>query len=83
MVFGRDDQASHEERKADEEHREDFDDCDLRLADFGLGGYRGCDLRGNDLSAISGAHRLRRVVIDRTLSPGLQVIAAAGRPVTT
>jgi uncharacterized protein YjbI with pentapeptide repeats len=42
-----------------------FDDCDLGLADFGPGGYRGCDLRGNDLSAIRGVHHLRRVVIDR------------------
>jgi uncharacterized protein YjbI with pentapeptide repeats len=42
-----------------------FDDCDLRLTDFGRGSYRGCDLRGNDLSAVSGAHHLKRVVIDR------------------
>ncbi|WP_439333630.1 pentapeptide repeat-containing protein [Trebonia kvetii] len=42
-----------------------FEDCDLGLADFGPGAYRGCDLRGNDLSAISGAQHLRRVVIDR------------------
>jgi uncharacterized protein YjbI with pentapeptide repeats len=43
-----------------------FDDCDLRMADFGPGGYRGCDLRGNDLSAIRGTHHLNRVVIDRS-----------------
>ena len=48
-----------------------FDDCDLGLADFGPGGYRGCDLRGNDLSAISGAHHLSRVVIDRAQLPQL------------
>ncbi len=42
-----------------------FDDCDLGLTDFGPGGYRGCDLRGNDLSGIRGAHHLSRVVIDR------------------
>src|SRR5580698_3864427 len=42
-----------------------FEDCDLGLADFGAGAYRGCDLRGNDLSSVSGAQHLRRVVIDR------------------
>ena len=42
-----------------------FDGCDLGLTVFGQGSYRGCDLRGNDLSAISGAHHLHRVVIDR------------------
>jgi uncharacterized protein YjbI with pentapeptide repeats len=42
-----------------------FDDCDLGLADFGPGAYRGCDLRGNDLSGIRGVRHLSRVVIDR------------------
>ena len=42
-----------------------FDECDLTLTDFGPGNYRGCDLRGNDLAAIRGAHHLKRVVIDR------------------
>lgn len=42
-----------------------FDDCNLGLTDFGPGGYRGLDLRGNDLSGIRGAHHLRRVVLDR------------------
>jgi uncharacterized protein YjbI with pentapeptide repeats len=42
-----------------------FDECDLTLTDFGPGNYRGCDLRGNDLAAIRGAHHLERVVIDR------------------
>jgi uncharacterized protein YjbI with pentapeptide repeats len=42
-----------------------LDGCDLGLTVFGQGSYRGCDLRGNDLSAISGAHHLRRVIIDR------------------
>jgi hypothetical protein len=27
--------------------------------------YRGCDLRGNDLSALTGAANLKRVVVDR------------------
>jgi uncharacterized protein YjbI with pentapeptide repeats len=42
-----------------------FDECDLTLAAFGRGNYRGCDLRGNDLSAVTGAHYLKRVIIDR------------------
>jgi uncharacterized protein YjbI with pentapeptide repeats len=54
-----------------------FDDCDLELADFGPGGYLRCDLRGNDLSAIRGAHHLRRVVIDRAQLPQLAESLAA------
>jgi uncharacterized protein YjbI with pentapeptide repeats len=50
-----------------------FDDCDLRLAGFGPGSYRGCDLRGNDLSAVIGAHHLKHVVLDHA-----QVIQLAG-----
>jgi uncharacterized protein YjbI with pentapeptide repeats len=42
-----------------------FDECDLFAAEFGPGTYRGCDLRGNDLSAISGTHHLKNVVLDR------------------
>jgi uncharacterized protein YjbI with pentapeptide repeats len=42
-----------------------LDDCDLSLAAFGPGSYRGCDLRGNDLSSVLGAHQLKRVVLDR------------------
>ena len=42
-----------------------LDDCDLSLAAFGPGSYRGCDLRGNDLSSVLGAHHLKRVVLDR------------------
>jgi len=42
-----------------------FDGRDLALAGFGPGSYRGCDLRGNDLSAVTGAHYLKRVIIDR------------------
>jgi uncharacterized protein YjbI with pentapeptide repeats len=41
-----------------------FDGCDLSLATFGQGKYRGCDLRGNNLSTVNGAHHLKRVVID-------------------
>jgi uncharacterized protein YjbI with pentapeptide repeats len=42
-----------------------FDGCDLRLTGFGLGNYRRCDLRGNDLSALVGAAHLKHVIIDR------------------
>jgi uncharacterized protein YjbI with pentapeptide repeats len=42
-----------------------FDGCDLTPAGFGPGGYRGCDLRGNDLSTVIGVHNLKRVIIDR------------------
>jgi uncharacterized protein YjbI with pentapeptide repeats len=50
-----------------------FDDCDLRLTGFGRGSYRGCDLRGNDLSAVIGAHHLKQAVIDRA-----QMVQLAG-----
>ena len=42
-----------------------LDDCQLPLTEFGPGRYQGCDLRGNDLSAVRGAHHLGRVIIDR------------------
>jgi uncharacterized protein YjbI with pentapeptide repeats len=42
-----------------------FDECDLVLTTFGQGRYTGCDLRGNDLSAVNGVQNLKRVVIDR------------------
>lgn len=42
-----------------------FDACGLPATEFGPGTYRGCDLRGNDLSAISGVHHLKNVVLDR------------------
>lgn len=42
-----------------------FDGCDLFSATFGPGKYWGCDLRGNDLSAVKSAHHLKRIVIDR------------------
>lgn len=41
-----------------------LDDCQLPLTEFGPGRYQGCDLRGNDLSAVRGVHHLGRVVID-------------------
>jgi uncharacterized protein YjbI with pentapeptide repeats len=42
-----------------------FRDCTFEGTQFGEGRYRGCDLRGNDLSAIRGAAALQGVVIDR------------------
>jgi uncharacterized protein YjbI with pentapeptide repeats len=41
-----------------------FNDCDLLQTDFGPGNYRRCDLRGNDLSALTGASYLKHVIID-------------------
>jgi uncharacterized protein YjbI with pentapeptide repeats len=59
-----------------------FDDCDLRLAGFGPGAYRGCDLRGNDLSGLCGVQHLSRVVIDRTQLLQLAEALAAGLEVS-
>lgn len=59
-----------------------FDDCNLRRTVFGEGGYRGCDLRGNDLSAISGTHHLRSVVIDRVQTMQLAQALAGELDVT-
>lgn len=42
-----------------------LDACTLRLTEFGKGRYKDLDLRGNDLSAITGAARLSKVIIDR------------------
>ena len=42
-----------------------FDECDLALTNFGSGSYKGCDLRGNDLSSVRGIHNLKAIVIDR------------------
>jgi uncharacterized protein YjbI with pentapeptide repeats len=42
-----------------------FDECDLVLANFGHGSYKGCDLRGNDLSSVTGLSNLKSVMINR------------------
>jgi len=42
-----------------------LDGCELDLASFGPGTYQNCDLRGNDLSAVTGVHHLKRAIIDR------------------
>jgi uncharacterized protein YjbI with pentapeptide repeats len=54
-----------------------FDDCDLRLAVFGEGSYRGCDLRGNDLSTLNGTRHLKKVIIDRAQTMQLAEALAA------
>ena len=42
-----------------------FDECELVQTNFGHGSYKGCDLRGNDLSVATGINNLKSVVIDR------------------
>jgi uncharacterized protein YjbI with pentapeptide repeats len=59
-----------------------FDDCDLRLTSFGPGSYRGCDLRGNNLSALIGTGHLKHVVIDRVQLMQLAEALAAELDVT-
>jgi uncharacterized protein YjbI with pentapeptide repeats len=59
-----------------------FDECDLSLATFGRGKYSTCDLRGNDLSAVTGAHHLKRIVIDRAQLMQLAKALAAELEVT-
>ena len=59
-----------------------FDGCDLQLAAFGRGHYRNCDLRGNDLSAVSGVHRLKHAIIDRAQLMQLAEALAAELEVT-
>ncbi len=59
-----------------------FDGCDLFSATFGRGRYGGCDLRGNDLSAVNGAHHLKRVVIDHAQLMQLAQALAAELEVT-
>jgi uncharacterized protein YjbI with pentapeptide repeats len=59
-----------------------FDGCDLRPAAFGPGHYRGCDLRGNDLSALTGVWHLKRVIIDHAQAMQLGEALAAQLEVT-
>jgi uncharacterized protein YjbI with pentapeptide repeats len=59
-----------------------FDGCELTSASFGEGWYAGCDLRGNDLSAVNGAHHLERVVLDRSQLIELAAALAAELDVT-
>ena len=59
-----------------------LDGCDLRLTTFGPGRYRGCDLRGNDLSDLIGAAHLRHVIIDHIQTMQLGEALAAELEVT-
>lgn len=59
-----------------------FDACDLGLTCFGPGSYRGCDLRGNNLSALAGTGHLKHVVIDRAQTMQLAEALAAELGVT-
>lgn len=59
-----------------------FDGCDLRLTGFGPGHYRRCDLRGNDLSALTGASHLKHVIIDHAQAMQLGEALAAELEVT-
>jgi len=54
-----------------------FDDCNMRLTSFGSGTYRGCDLRGNDLSELSSTSNLKNVIIDRSQTMQLAKALAA------
>ncbi|MEU6743617.1 pentapeptide repeat-containing protein [Streptosporangium sandarakinum] len=54
-----------------------FEECDLRLTEFDGGTYRGCDLRGNDLSGLRGVGALKKVIVDRSQLPGLAQALAA------
>ncbi|WP_454860119.1 pentapeptide repeat-containing protein [Promicromonospora soli] len=53
-----------------------FDDCVLRATSFQPGTYRSTDLRGNDLSVISGAVNLKRILIDRHQLADLSLVLA-------
>ncbi|MEU9884817.1 pentapeptide repeat-containing protein [Sphaerisporangium sp. NPDC051011] len=54
-----------------------FDGCDLHLTEFDGGTYRGCDLRGNDLSGVRGVSTLKKIIIDRPQLQGLAQALAA------
>jgi len=59
-----------------------FDECEPVLANFGDGRYTGCDLRGNDLSAVTGIHNLKSVIVDRAQLLQLAKALAAELQVT-
>lgn len=54
-----------------------FEECNLYLTEFDGGTYRGCDLRGNDLSGLRGVGALKKVIVDRSQLPGLAQALAA------
>ncbi|MCF4119962.1 pentapeptide repeat-containing protein [Antribacter sp. KLBMP9083] len=53
-----------------------FDDCALRATSFQPGTYNGTDLRDNDLSTITGAINLKRIVIDHHQLTDLATVLA-------
>lgn len=59
-----------------------FDACDLRQVEFVGGTYRGLDLRGNDLSQLTGVASLKNVIIDRAQTLQLAEALAAQLEVT-
>ncbi|MFI0420127.1 pentapeptide repeat-containing protein [Spongiactinospora sp. 9N601] len=59
-----------------------FDGCDLRRTEFVGGHMRGCDLRGQDLSAIRGTSSLSGVTIERSQVHQLGEALAAELDVT-
>lgn len=59
-----------------------FDGCSMSLTEFSRGTYRGCDLRGNDLSSARGVANLHGIVIDRAQTLQLAEALAADLGVT-
>ncbi|MEU0485612.1 pentapeptide repeat-containing protein [Streptosporangium sp. NPDC006013] len=59
-----------------------FGECDLHLTEFDGGTYRGCDLRGNDLSGLRGVSALKKIIIDRSQLQGLAQAFAAEQEIT-
>ena len=54
-----------------------FDQCELRLTEFDRGGYRGMDLRDNDLASVRGITNLRGVKLRDTQTLQLAQALAA------
>ncbi len=59
-----------------------FSQCDLTLAGFSAGRYASCDFRDNDLSAVTGVHYLKKVILDRAQLMQLAEALAAELKVT-
>lgn len=59
-----------------------FDSCSMHLTEFAHGTYRGCDLRGNDLSLTRGVANLRSVVVNHAQTLQLAEALAADLDVT-
>ncbi|MFF5204824.1 pentapeptide repeat-containing protein [Streptosporangium sp. NPDC000396] len=59
-----------------------FEECDLPLTEFDGGTYRGCDLRGNDLSGLRGVSALKKIIVERSQLQGLAQALAAELEIT-